>query len=1128
MSDPDATPAPPRQHRIIRDLGRLYHAQISLAEWAGLAGFTKQIAVWRVFPELCRDESVSNLLISDINEAARLANGPLTQILNVWRGASGIEIAVEHVSGLSLADLNLMAREQGELLPLPLVLAVLLDVARVLDRLHGEQSASGAITHGDLRPEQILLSFDGTVKLTGLGFGRFLQAASPDGQWCVFSGRCYQPPDRLERAPRQRAAPGVDCFSLGAILLESATGHLLYGGGHEQRLLAALHEPAEPIQDALPPLPGQLADVIARACALNPGERFTEMEQLSSALHSSLFELGCTRPGRELIREGLEGVKARRARRPDDSQRALASRGAARAGAAVTAPTQSRRATAGTFTGPLIGQQSVLERIGRSLEAAGQGQGQALLVTGEQGIGRSRLLAEVGQRLSSSQGQVAWLRVQPREDEHTVGHAAILRLLASAIGLDPACELADLAAQSERLRAFGLEPRLIAAVCGLLGEGAPPEPARVAGHLSQATIRCIAGLSWESTTLVTWDDLHWTDAASFDLLGELLDQIALLPVVFLLAAPASFEPRWSVPAPPRVQLPPLSREECYHLLLSTEDRARRIAPALLDLLVDRSSGNPSLLQEELDLLTEARRVEVVDGCLALCGDDSQPLPELGAAVRLRLQGLSRGAASVANAAALAGPTLDEHLLTAATGQSPEVVQCALADLVQLRMLRRDSRGLSFGHQRLKQAVLDQIPAAELSPLRRRVASAIIEGADEPGLVDHAASLLAEAGDLVMAAREISRAAARQQRRGDLQGAASRYDRALQWFHESGGATPRMELELCVETGACALHCLDLELGERALRRAVELADRSDDARVGAQARVLLCRVHARQGRLDEAVARAREAIPMAERSEDQLILAQAYAAVGESYQQWGEYGPDLEYITTALRIAGEAGDLARVGEYLQLAVMHAGGVGEYDRTLEDLARAHAIADAEEDPVLTCQLLKAEGLLQFFMGQPEVALATNLKGGARARDHGLAEVEIVMLHNAGDNHLLMGNMSEALFYFNESLRRSRATRFDRLTEANEMFIGFIEAAHLGAETGFERLRAAVESGRQLGRIWNVTQGCQLLGRALLQQGNPAEALVHLEESVRLAEKSGVKYFIDEARGWLERAREGAAR
>jgi tetratricopeptide (TPR) repeat protein len=575
-----------------------------------------------------------------------------------------------------------------------------------------------------------------------------------------------------------------------------------------------------------------------------------------------------------------------------------------------------------------------------------------------------------------------------------------------------------------------------------------------------------------------------------------------------------------------MELAPLSRDETARLALSLAPEAERINGELLNALGRSSDGNPLLVEELMTHLLAGDQLALLDGELGFGVGRPATLPSLEEVVQSRLGRLEPEVRPLALAAALAGPALNDRVLARATDLDAGTARLTLEALADYhRLLWRTPAGLCFPHERLRKAVLAAADAETLTQLRGRLAQAILQEHEEPdvGLADHAVSLFEDARDPQTAARVCAETADWLYKRGDIRGAAERYERALALGRSSTTLTPTAELDLCLRTGKSAMHTLQLPLGEHTVRRAVELADELADDRKGAQARVLLSRILARQGRLKEAVDLSRSALPMAEASGHGITLAKVYAAIAETMQQWGQYGPDLEYIQRALRIAEEQGDLPRVAEYLQLSVMHAAGTGNYEHTWEYLERARAIAATADDAVLTCQLYKAEGLLLTFSGDDEAGLRTNIEGIERARQHGLIEVEIIMLHNAGDNHLHLGNTAEALYYFTESLQRSHEAHLERLIEANEMFVGYIEAAHLGAPAGFDRLQEAIDTGRRSGRNWNLAQGHQLMGRALLEQGDRDGALAHLEEALACAKEANVKYFMDDAERWLARAR-----
>lgn len=1113
--DPEASS---HRYRLLEQTGECFHADLHLAERMGVEGFVKQLIIWQVRESLCKDADSVDMLVGDLARVANLSGWSVCQVLDVWRSDRAISFATEHVAGLTLADGLLRAADQGRPLVLPVALSVALEVARALERAH-TPSETGSVIHGDLRPEFVLIDYNGAVRVTGLGFGRFLPAVNADGQWCTWHGRCYQPPERLETA---QLRPTVDIFSLGALLAEMATGQPPYGSDDPEILLEMLRAGAPPLPPGIDALPKDVVRVIERACARRPGDRYQTVEEMAAEIAKLLFVRSKVGSNAPLIREALGAVHT-----PPTIDDRTIEHSLEVDIPEITEPVRSLvRPPPGGADVPLVGRDGALRKVGVAVASAIGGRGCSLMFVGQPGMGRSRMIAEVAQRTATLEHELAWLSVQSRPDEQTVHYSALLRLLASAIGLEPAGDPARIADKIDRLRAFGLRDQALAAIRGLIGADEMPDPARVAGLMGHALSQCVSSLSWEHPTVIAWDDLQWADSASLACLSQLLEELPSLPVVALLTATREFYPPWPEQRVDVMELAPLSRDETAQLALALASDAERIDEELLNALTRRSDGNPLLVEELMMHLLSGDQLDLAGSELGFGKGKPATLPTLEEVVQARLSRLSAEVRPLALAAALAGPALTDKVLARATDIDVGTVRITLEELADYhRLLWRTPAGLCFPHERLRKAVLAAWDPATLTRMRGRLAQAILQVHEEPdvGLADHAVSLFEDAGELQAAARICAETADWQNKRGDIRGAAKRYERALTLGRTTGTLTPTAELDLCLRTGRGALLTLQLALGEHTVRRAMDLADELQDNRKGAHSRVLLSRILARQGRLEEAVELSRSALPMAEASGHGITLARVYAAIAETMQQWGQYGPDLEYIQLALRIAEEEGDLPRVAEYLQLSVMHAAGTGQYDHTWEYLERARAIAKTADDAVLTCQLYKAEGLLRTFSGDDEEGLRTNLEGIERARQHGLIEVEIIMLHNAGDNHLHMGNTAEALYYFTESLQRSQEAHLDRLIEANEMYVGYIEAAHLGAPAGFDRLQEAIDTGRQSGRNWNLAQGHQLMGRALLEQGDRDGAIAHLTEALTCAREANVKYFSDDAERWLERAR-----
>ena len=1103
-----------RRYQLIEPAGSLFHADLHVAELSGVQGFVKLFTVWQVRPELCAFGN-EELLMSELAAASRLSVWSILQIMDTWWDASRVTLATEHAGGTSLAAAMQVAAEHQELLPIRGVLAALLEVARSLEHAHDPVNAGTPVVHGDLRPEHVLLAEDGGVKLGGFGFGRFLPAVSPGGQWCTYNGRCYQGPERLAGGPLD---PRSDVYSLGAMLLEATTGVLPHGSAEHWELIERLRAGASPVPDEVELAP-DLLQLVQRACHPDLNRRYPGMTELAADLHALLLSR---------CREDLDStvaVEITQAVAPLLGQVVERPIPVLQTSPADPVTGDSRQGLPET---PLVGREPVMRRIGQALADAAQGQGQVLLLQGDAGAGHTRLLAEVPLRVSSAQRKLAWVHAEAQPHERDQPYAAVLRLLASNIGLAPGSDLALLAQQADHLRAFGLDEQTLDAIRGVVGAAPPQPPDREAELLGQALVRVVTSLSWEQTTVVAWDGLHRTDQASLGCLQLLLDQVSTVPVVVLLTAVGGFDRCWGPRAPQLQELAPLPLDQCQALALGLVPGAQGVDQELLQTLTQHSGGNPLLLELLLGMAQQVGLVELTpDAQLRTASGQVGGLPGLDQVTQACLEALTAEEAEVAVAAALAGPALDLRVLSAATGVPRVAVRQALSLLAQQpRLLRRSHGHFTLAHPRLRAAMLGFQDSDQLAALGGRLARATLQRWDSASgeLADHAADLLLGSGEAPRAMALLMGAAARQQALGEHDGAAERLGRALALCQAQQPPPADQELRLCLQTGRAALPSLSLDLGEQALQRAVELADSAADAASGAEARLLLCRLLARKGRLRAAKAWAIDAVPMAEGTGDRSLQAEVYGAIAETLQQLGEFGPDLGYIETALEIARELGQQRRLGEYLALAVMHAGGVGLYQQTTGYLRQARDIARSTADPQLSCQLLRAEGMLQLFQGQAGEALATNRQGLRLARQHGLLEQQIMLLHNIGDDHLALGQLSDALFYVTESRSLSGDARFDRLTEANEMFIGFLQATHLGDPSGLQRLQAAMESARRQGRNWNLTQGHQLMGRALLEQDDKVGAMEQLEEAVLSARKAGVKFFTDEARRLLAQAQQ----
>src|SRR5882672_7795602 len=165
-----------------RLLGRLGHggmAEVFKAKSFGVEGFEKVLVIKRILPELAKSKRFSDLFVHEAKLAVRLSHANIVQVFDLGTvdRADGptYYIAMEYVAGLDLATLLGRCREQKVLLPPAMCVYIVGEVAKGLDHAHrrrDEQMSPLGIVHRDVSPQNILISWEGEVKVTDFGIAK--------------------------------------------------------------------------------------------------------------------------------------------------------------------------------------------------------------------------------------------------------------------------------------------------------------------------------------------------------------------------------------------------------------------------------------------------------------------------------------------------------------------------------------------------------------------------------------------------------------------------------------------------------------------------------------------------------------------------------------------------------------------------------------------------------------------------------------------------------------------------------------------------------------------------------------------------------------------------------------------
>jgi class 3 adenylate cyclase/predicted ATPase len=383
---------------------------------------------------------------------------------------------------------------------------------------------------------------------------------------------------------------------------------------------------------------------------------------------------------------------------------------------------------------PLVGREEELDLLSRRWECARKGEGQLALIVGEPGLGKSRLMEEFHARLgetphtwvewSSSQllqntplhPIAEWGRQRFGADLPTEQRLADLENTLDLIGLDPT-EYAPLIAplvdvplpedRAARLAPEELRRRQLAAMTALVLAGARSQPA-----------------------VVAFEDLHWADPTSLDLLRALSERGAQAPLLIVATTRPEFRPPWSMRSHHIViALAPLDRAQVVKMIGELASR-HALSKEIVEGVSERTGGVPLFVEEVTRLLLE-RGVE--GGAQAI-----PPTLQQSLAARLDRLGAARETAQIG---AVLGRGFPHALLLAVAGLDEAGLRSAVERLAQADILFVEGDGpqanYRFKHALIQDAAYDSLLKSRRQPLHARAAEILRESASpEPEAIAH--------------------------------------------------------------------------------------------------------------------------------------------------------------------------------------------------------------------------------------------------------------------------------------------------------------------------------------------------------------------------------------------------------
>ena len=761
---------------------------------------------------------------------------------------------------------------KGSTLPLLQIVSYVKQVVAGLQYAHERK-----FIHRDIKPENMLVGRQQEVLLSDFGLAALAHSSASLSVQEAVGTLPYMAPEQIEGHPRAAS----DQYALGVVVYEWLCGVRPFEGSMTEVMVQHLTMPPPPLHERVATIPRELEQVVLRALAKEPKDRFASVQDFAEALEQ-VSQIGLLPPApflyaTEAIPPTSQSARETKLALAADSPR-LPSDLVAPPGSSVV-PDQASQGSArgGQKSMELLERDRHFEQLSELFHTATTGNGRTVLVSGEAGIGKTALVEQ-------------FVSQQCRAARRLWGACEAL------FTPRPLGPLYDIAAQTQ-------------GTLSTLMSRDTPRPMLFSALLDELQKSAIP-------TVVVFEDVHWADEATLDLIKFLGRRIPSLAALFIVTYRddelSPDHPLWSVvgdlpsKAVARLRLAPLSEQAVTRLA----QQAHRSVEELYTI----TGGNPFFVTEVLASETHDVPLTVRDAVLARIAHVSpaaRPLLELASVV----------------------PTRTERwLLEAVLGSAVS----ALEECLSSGMLTLDQTMVAFRHELARQAIESTFSPLRRQALHTQVLRALLNHGENPSqaarLVHHATG----AHDEALVIRYAPLAAQQAATRGAHREAAAQYATAL---HYADQLPPERQAELfegraneCYLTGQTE----EAVQARQAALRIWRQLDRAD--KVGYTLR-WLSRLSWELGKSAEAEQYAVEAVHLLETLPPGAELAMAYSNRAQLYMLASDHTEAVQWGERAIALAESLGDVETLVHALnnvgsaQLSVQDGQGRVNLERSL---------------------------------------------------------------------------------------------------------------------------------------------------------------------------------------------------
>lgn len=262
-------------------------AEIYLARATGIEGFQKHVVLKRILPQFAQNETFVKLFLNEARVAATLDHPNIGSVYDIGQTDGVYFFTMEYLHGEDTGHILTELARRRVRFPIEFALTIISGVCAGLQFAHEKKGPDGkplGIVHRDISPSNVVVTYDGGVKLVDFGIAKITASSEMTGTGSLKGKIAYMSPEQCSSQPIDRRS---DVFSLGVLLFEMTTHTRLFKADSEIATLNNVREAIVPSPTSrVPGYPPQLEAIVKKALARVPSDRYATARELQLAIES--------------------------------------------------------------------------------------------------------------------------------------------------------------------------------------------------------------------------------------------------------------------------------------------------------------------------------------------------------------------------------------------------------------------------------------------------------------------------------------------------------------------------------------------------------------------------------------------------------------------------------------------------------------------------------------------------------------------------------------------------------------------------------------------------------------------------------------------------------------------------